>query len=408
MSEARTIRRFPAGTVTLPPSKSLSHRAVICAALAAESGESTLYNVGTSQDIAATTACMEALCALPKAPGGTGERTLDCGESGSTLRFLIPLAAMTGGTWRFTGRGRLLQRPLAVYADIFARAGARFEQTAEAVTVEGPLPGGTYRLPGDVSSQFLSGLLLALPLAKADSTLIVEGPLESAAYVDLTLDVMAAFGVQAVRNDNGSYSIPGGQRYTPAQYTVEGDWSQAAFFLGAGVLGQPVACAGLNPNSRQGDAAILAVLKEMGADVNWREGLVQAGSNGLNSVTIDASPIPDLVPPLAVLCSFAQGTSRIINAGRLRIKESDRLAAMAAELQKLGASVQEEPEGLVITGKPALAGGVVDAHNDHRIAMAMALAATRCTGGVTLTGWESVQKSYPAFWTDFEKEARHG
>lgn len=404
MSGAKVIRRFPTGTVTLPPSKSLSHRAVICAGLAAGGGESRLHNIGVSQDITATTACMEQLAAK------SGSRTLDCGESGSTLRFLIPLAAMAGGQWRFTGRGRLLQRPLNVYADIFKQAGAHFEQDADAVTMQGPLPGGAYHMPGNVSSQFLSGLLLALPMAEQDSTLVVDGPLESAAYVRLTLDVMAAFGVRATQNPNGSFSIPGGQRYVPASYVIEGDWSQAAFFLGAGVLGQPVRCAGLSPNSHQGDAAVLNVLRDMGADIRWQDGLVwaTAGADGLRAATIDAAPIPDLVPPLAALCCFAQGTSRIVNAGRLRLKESDRLAAMAAELQKLGADVREEAESLTIVGKPSLTGGRVDAHGDHRIAMAMALAAIRCTGDVELTGWDSVEKSYPAFWTDFEKEARHG
>jgi 3-phosphoshikimate 1-carboxyvinyltransferase len=315
---------------------------------------------------------------------------------------------MTGDVWRFTGRGRLLQRPLAVYAEVFAKAGARFSQDDNSVLVQGPLVAGEYLIPGDVSSQFISGLLLALPLAQQDSKLVLTSALESAAYVDLTVNVMAAFGVNVSVDAGGNYLIPGGQRYHAATYTVEGDYSQAAFFLGAGILGRTVSCAGLLQDSAQGDATILDILGQMGADVTWKNGVVTATTTtagGLNAVTIDAREIPDLVPPLAALCCFAKGTSRIINASRLRIKESDRLAAMAQELQNLGALIKETDDSLIITGQTSLRGGVVDAHNDHRIAMAMALASIGCTGPVILTGWESVQKSYPEFWIDFEKEA---
>jgi 3-phosphoshikimate 1-carboxyvinyltransferase len=326
------------------------------------------------------------------------------------LRFLIALAGMTGEKWRFVGRGRLMERPLGVYADVFAQSGALFEQDDDGLLVQGPLLAGEYRLPGDVSSQFISGLLLALPLADGDSVLVLTSPLESAAYVDLTISVMAVFGVAIERDARGNFLIAGGQRYRAADYTVEGDYSQAAFFLGAGALGRTVACAGLLDDSLQGDFAIIDILGEMGADVAWDNGLVSATTRRgrLQAVTIDAREIPDLVPPLAALCCFASGTSKIINAGRLRIKESDRLAAMAQELRKLGADITETADGLIIVGRPSLRGGAVDAHNDHRIAMAMALAAIGCNSPVTLTGWQSVQKSYPQFWAYFEKEAVDG
>ncbi len=522
MSEAKTITRFPAGVVRLPPSKSLSHRAVICAALAAAQASgraghaapgqvlfsargaqggaphgggtaspaaqapggafglgntplpaqhSVLRNLGDSQDIRATMACaeklygitfarqgddtVEARCVRPREHGITivsafgapveaqrappqentaplgpagehnpppqarqtqdnakGERPaadnlLDCAESGSTLRFFIPLAAMTGQPWRFCGRGRLMQRPQEVYRDIFAQAGAIFEQQHGEITVQGPLPAGSYRLQGDVSSQFLTGLLLALPLARGDSRLVLTSPLESAAYVDLTLDVMRAFGLSAVRNGTGGYHIPGSQSFHAADYTVEGDWSQAAFFLGAGALGRPVACAGLAENSRQGDAAVRDILSRMGARVGCEGGLWRAHAGRLAAADIDAREIPDLVPPLAALCCFADGESHITGAARLRLKESDRLAALASQLRRLGANIRETDDGLAIRGQKNLRGGTADAVGDHRIAMALALAAIRCSGPVSITGWQSVKKSYPAFWLDFEQEEQH-
>lgn len=419
---AKEIKLFPAGTVTLPPSKSLSHRALICAALAAANGEnSKIYQLGQSVDIGATTACMQNLCADiakaneeglfsvgPKKAKTPQTNTLYCAESGSTLRFLIPIAAMLGKEFNFTGQGRLLQRPLGVYKDVFAQSGAFFKQTQDMVSLKGPLAAGTYCLPGDVSSQFLSGLILALPLAQKDSRLVLTSPLESAAYVNLTISVMQNFGVFVSREKDGNFHIPGGQKYRGATYTVEADYSQAAFFLGAAALGRPVACAGLSQNSLQGDFAILSILQKMGCNITWENGLVKASAPFLKAATIDVREIPDLVPPLAVLCSFAKGTSHIVNAARLRFKESDRLMAMAKELAALGAEIKENKDSLVITGKTSLQGGMANAHADHRIAMASALAAIGCTGTVSLSGWQSVEKSYPNFWDDFEKEAKNG
>lgn len=405
MEKARLINRFPAGLVTPPPSKSLSHRALICAALASDNGESILENLGASNDITATEKALSLLCATAKArvSDESGVTLVDCGESGSTLRFLVPLAAIYEQEIAFTGQGLLMERPMAVYEAILRQAGAFYTHEGERIRVRGPMKAGDYKLPGNISSQFISGLLLALPLLDGDSGLHLTTSLESTAYVDMTIDVMARFGVTVAPTATG-WRLPGNQRYKPTQYRVEADYSQAAFFLAAAALGRDVRCRGLSRSSVQGDMAIIRILEEMGAVLTWKNNIVSVESERLKPVTVDAREIPDLIPPIAVLCCYCDGKSRIVNAGRLRFKESDRLHALALELGSLGADITEEEDSLTIHGKPSLPGGDVHAHNDHRIAMAMAVAAIRCDGPVRLTGWESVSKSYPAFWDDFEKE----
>lgn len=418
MKDSKMIQKFPAGIVSPPPSKSLAHRAAICAWLASKhtGQESVLYNMHGSDDILATLAGIRALGGRWVQQGDTVQMMpaqqakgglIDCNESGSTLRFLLPLAALDDAEYQFTGKGRLMERPLDIYADIFAKAGVAFRRQDKQLYLKGPLQSGVYKLPGNVSSQFVSGLLFALPLLAGDSALQLTTELESRAYVDMTVDVMRQFGVSVEQPDAATYRIAGGQHYRPASYTVEADYSQAAFFLAAAALGRPVVCQGLSRKSLQGDRAILNILHQMGADVQWREdGSLAVSAERLQAVTVDAREIPDLMPPVAVLCSFCAGESRIVNAGRLRIKESDRLAALTQELTALGAQVEETADSLIIQGAKNLAGGRVDAHGDHRIAMAMATAAIGCGGAVYLTGAESVRKSYPNFWDDFEQEAR--
>jgi 3-phosphoshikimate 1-carboxyvinyltransferase len=411
--EIKEIRRFPKGTVTPPPSKSLSHRAVICAALAAgeaektgkigEIGGSEIENLGRSDDIDATLSAVKILFGKTE-QGADGVRVIDCGESGSTLRFLLPIAAACGLEAVFTGRGRLLSRPLEAYAGVFRASGAEYAREGDRITLKGSMKSGEYSVPGDVSSQFVSGLLLALPLLEGDSSIRLATPLESSGYVDMTLDVMRHFGVSAEKKGT-RYLVKGGQSYRPSLYRVEADYSQAAFFLAAAALGRDVRVSGLEKRSVQGDRAILEVLKNAGAEISWEGGTVTARANSLSAVTVDAREIPDLVPPIAALCCFCRGTSRIRNAGRLRLKESDRLHSLAAELGKLGADVKEGRDFLEITGREGmngLQGGDADACGDHRIAMAIATAAIRCRGPVRLSGWRSVSKSYPDFWRDFE------
>jgi 3-phosphoshikimate 1-carboxyvinyltransferase len=452
-SAAKIISRFPKGEITPPPSKSLSHRAVICALLAgmnaadvlsspfrpltlnpssALAGGGCVENFARSDDVDATLAGMSALTGIETrldgntlrlsehvgatAPGrpnitAPDRPNIDCDESGSTLRFLLPIAAAVGRGAVFTGRGRLLHRPLEAYEKVFAEGGAIFERDDERVTVKGPLKSGSYSLPGDVSSQFVSGLLLALPLLDGGSEVRVSAPLESKQYVDMTIGVMAAFGVGVEADcDTGGeliYRVRGGQRYRPARFRVEADFSQAAFFLAAAALGADVRVAGLSPESAQGDKVILDALREAGASVIWKDGVVSvSASKRLSAITFDARDAPDLVPPVAALCCFCDGVSRIVNAARLRLKESDRLRALTSELRKLGAEAEESGDSLSITGAERLKGGGADAWGDHRIAMAVAAAAIRCDNPVQLTGWGSVSKSYPNFWRDFEGDVQ--
>jgi len=393
MDTGKKINRFPSGTVRVPPSKSLAHRALICAALA--EGESRISGLELSQDILATRA---ALAQLMVDDGQSA--VVDCRESGSTLRFMIPIAAALGLEAKFTGSGRLMERPMTPYQDIVQG----FTQTKDAIRITGDLSGSPYTLPGNVSSQFVSGLLMALPLTGQGGEIRVDGTLESSPYVALTIEVMRLFSVDVEQDGFRVFRIAPGQTYKAAEYTVEGDFSQAAFFLVAGALGRPVECLGLPEQSLQGDRAILDILRQCGAEV-------QTGPNGgpvvtaqtLRAVSVDVSEIPDLVPILAVLFSFCEGESRIFGAARLRLKESDRLAAISTELNKLGGKVEQGGDTLKIQGVKALRGGEVDAWNDHRIAMALAVAAIRCDGQVILRGSEAVNKSYPSFWQDFER-----
>ena len=414
------------GTVPVPSSKSMGHRLCICAGLS--EGTCTVDNIALSKDIEATNRCLAALDvpiaeAEPAAAGRKaftygkggawkqldGARAADCGESGSTLRFFIPLAALTGVT--FTGHGKLVSRPEQPYYDIFAKQGLPYRTGTDGhlpLTVHGRLQPGDYVLPGDVSSQFVSGLLFALPLLDGDSDLTIVPPLESASYIGLTLQSIRRFGITVEQQDDLHYHIPGRQTYrAPApRVAVEGDWSQAAFWLVAGSLGATpdgITCAGLDGSSGQGDKAVLAILRRMGADITEKDGCYTARPARLHGTVIDASDCPDLVPVLSVAAALADGETHIVHAGRLRLKECDRLAAMAAELGKLGARVDEEPEGLRIHGCPdGLAGGAVtQSWNDHRVAMSLAVAALGCKAPVEISGGESVTKSYPGFWTDY-------
>ncbi|NCB62764.1 MAG: 3-phosphoshikimate 1-carboxyvinyltransferase [Clostridia bacterium] len=384
------------GPITPPPSKSQAHRALIAAALAGSEGQ--VENLAESRDILATRRCMAALgrgggAAVAPAPDALSARRsekalphLDCGESGSTLRFLIPVALALRGGGVFTGQGRLMERPQEPYFEIFREKGVAYEQKDGVLTVLGALTPGSYALRGDVSSQFVTGLLYALPLLDGDSDVVLTTPLESRGYVDMTVDVLTRFGVEVECRENG-YHIPGGQVYRPSPIRIESDYSQAGFYYAANGLGNTVNILGLNPDSRQGDRVI----------AEFAERLSMPGE-----VELDVADCPDLVPPLAAWAALREGQiTRIVNAGRLRIKESDRLDTVAGELNKLGADVEQGRDFLTIQGVSALRGGVTDSHNDHRIAMMVAIAATRAEGAVTLTGAESVQKSYPNFWEDY-------
>ena len=394
MPAIKEIARFPAGAAYMPPSKSVAHRALICAALSGKDGH--VVGTGASEDIEATRRCLRSLA--------TGEEPLDCGESGSTLRFLIPLAALSDGQTIFTGASQLLARPLSPYLDALSTHGMNYTRGVDRLTVSGPLRPGIYTLPGDVSSQYVSGLLMALPLLDGDSEIRLTSPLASAPYAGLTLDMLSRFGVHVQAIGTDQFIVPGRQTFTPATVHVEGDFSQAAFFLVAGALGFPCECLGLLPDSRQGDRAIVDILRRAGSSVEpTAGGGLIARPGPLMGLTVDVTDTPDLAPPLAALLCCCEGPSRITGAGRLRHKESDRLFSIPEALGSLGANIRADGDSLVIQGMPFLRGGCVNPHGDHRIAMMTALAAIRCRQAVYLTDSHCVAKSYPDFWRDFEK-----
>ena len=393
------------GSVTVPPSKSMAHRALLCAGLAA--GETRIQGILPSQDMEATCRALTALGASivrqgslarvqgvagrPKAPQGP----VDCGESGSTLRFLIPAFALASAPARLTGRGRLPQRPLGPYGAIFHGQGLPFAQDETGVSFQGPLAPGDYGLPGDVSSQFISGLLFALPLLPGDSHIRIQPPFESRGYVNMTLQVMDAFGVQAAFLDGLTLRVPGNQRFTApaAPFLVEGDDSQAAFFLTLDAILGDVSVAGLSPRSIQGDRVMGEILARCGH-------VPGQPPRPLAPFVADLGDCPDLGPILMTLGLFCRGESRLLNAGRLRLKESDRGTAMAQELSKLGGQASLAGDEIRIRQSRLRPGPALSSHGDHRIAMALAVAALGARIPADIQGAEAVEKSYPDFWKD--------
>ena len=398
----------PAGTLAAPPSKSMAHRAVLCAALA--DGESRLTGLAHSQDIDATLAAAAALGAQVEAgeswariagaaPLQAPAAPVDCCESGSTLRFLIPLAALTGRPVAFTGRGRLMQRPQSVYQELFASQGLRFEQEGDTLTVAGPLRPGCFSLAGDVSSQFISGLLFALPLLDGDSRLCLKPPVESRSYIEMTRAAQSRFGVASAWLDEYTLAVPGGQAYRPRDMAIEGDWSQAAFPAALGVLAGDVTVTGLEPGTLQGDAVILDILRRCGGRAEAVPGGVRFQKSALHGTKIDLADCPDLGPILMALGLLCEGETVITNAGRLRLKESDRIAAMEQELRKLGGQIESDG-GTVTIRRSALhaPAGPLWGHNDHRVVMSLTVLAAAAGLPVQIDGAEAVAKSWPGFF----------
>lgn len=375
------------GLVEAISSKSMAHRLMICAALAKEPTQVTYHT--TNRDMEATKACLDSM--------KTGEKPLRCGESGSTLRFLLPVAAALGLDTEFYMEGRLPERPLAPLDEQLTAHGIRLTKNGRTLSVSGKLQAGDYTLPGDVSSQYISGLLFALPLLNAPSTLTVTGKVESAPYIAMTLDALKTFGID-IKTEGNIYYIPSRAYVGGGEKKVEGDWSNAAFWLCAGAISKEVTVTGLNPDSLQGDKKILELLKAFGAACT--EDTVSPAP--LHGIDIDASAIPDLVPILCVAAAKAEGTTRIYNAGRLRLKESDRIESVCRMLTELGADITATEDGMIVHGGKPLMGGTVDSCGDHRIAMAAAVASSICRGEVTILGAEAVNKSYPRFWEDLE------
>ena len=398
------------GTITAPPSKSMAHRAVLCSALA--EGASHIENLEFSKDISATLSAAGQLCAKVRTGAdravveGLGSflpvsAPVDCCESGSTLRFLIPIASLTGQKVTFVGRGRLMERPQTVYEKLYQEQSLRFEQSSAGLTVEGTLKSSEYELAGNVSSQFISGLLFALPLLGGTSTLHLIPPVESRSYIDMTRAVQHAFGVESRWLDENTLEIPGGQHYLPGDYTVEGDYSQAAFPAVLGAVTGGVAITGLSEETLQGDAAILEILRRCGARFTRTGQGVVFEKAPLHGTDIDLADCPDLGPVLMVLGLLCEGTTVIRNAERLRIKESDRIAAMEAELRACGGVLSSEGGTITVQGcKPQLHApeAPLSGHNDHRVVMSLTVLALAADIPLAINEAEAVQKSWPHFF----------
>ena len=396
------------GMVEAIPSKSDVHRLMICAALA---DKPTLLKMSfLSKDMQATLECLEALGAkitkneegiLVTPIGAVLENPLlDCQESGSTFRFMLPVAAAICEQVSFVGAGRLPDRPIGDLTEAMKAHGVTFTAEKLPFMCIGKMEGGTFEIPGNVSSQYITGLLLALPLLEQDSRIILTSKLESAGYIDITLSALRRFGIEVEVLEDG-YKIPGKQTFrSPGELPVDGDWSNSAFFLCAGAIGDAVTVTGIDRNSPQGDKKILEILQRFGAVVAYREDGITVSPGPLRGCTIDIGEIPDLLPVLSVVAACASGTTRFINGRRLRLKESDRLQSTAAMIQALGGTCKELEEGLIITGG-SLKGGRVDSFHDHRIAMSAAIASIRCEEPVVIEDADAAEKSYPTFYVDF-------
>ena len=406
---------FPAplkGVVAAPASKSEAHRRMICAGLT--KGATTLTGFMDSADMAATSRCLKALGARIKQDGETlsiegyvkkpGKLpVLDCGESGSTLRFFVPIALAMAGGGVFRMHGRLGQRPMDVYRDLFVPRGVRWRMGvgcdgAAELTVKGELEAGHYVMPGNVSSQFVSGLMFALPMLEEDSTLTVLPPVESAGYIRMTVEALVNSGIQLEETEPFSWKIPGTQQYQAKDGRLSGDYSQAAVLCCAGALGHDVTVTGLAKETTQGDRGVIHHLQSLGAQVYEENGAVKVAAQKLVGTTLDMSNCPDIASILALVCQLAEGESRLIGCGRLRLKECDRLAATVEILNLLGGNAREEGDTIVIQGVEALKGGVkLPDYNDHRMVMLGAIAASIAKENVVVTGVEALNKSWPEF-----------
>lgn len=399
--------------ITLPSSKSLTHRAFISASLA--NGTSIIHAISQSQDIEATiSVLMHGGVHFEKKGSdvivhGVSKlhydgSVLDCNESGSTLRFLIPLFALSEQEVSFTGHGKLMDRPQSVYESIFQEKGLSFVKKENKYFVVGPLMSGNYTMQGNVSSQFISGMLFALPLLEGDSTIDILPPFESSSYVGLTIDTLQQYGIHIEQNGK-MYHIIGKQVYQPKECTVAGDDSQMAFFAFEALIHQvPLDLLNLRHDSQQGDHVIIDIIRQMGGEVTEIANGYRIGGCLQKAATIDLADCPDLGPALFALASQCEGTTTFLNVARLRMKESDRIACMEEELTKMGCCISSDNNTVTVQGRTKVLGNcVVNGHHDHRIVMALAILATIADGPVTIEGSEAINKSYPNFFDDLGK-----
>jgi len=401
-------------TIFTPSSKSYIHRYLLSALFAR--GESTIENVTFSNDISATLSCIEELGAKVwvsedktriKVWGANGIKksaSLYCGESASTLRFIIPIATLFARSIEYRGANSLFKRPLDPYFKIFQKNQMEYDfSLGEYLKLKGSFTDNTYVIDGSVSSQFVTGLLFTLPNMSFNSKIVIEGTLQSKPYVDITLEVLKNSGIEIVNNNYQSFEIKGNQKFRAAEFFAQGDYSQVAFFLVAGCFAGDMECINMEPLSLQGDRVIVDILKNMGADITTIERGFKVNKSFLKSIgTIDASDFPDIVPVLSLACALAEGTTTIKGIERLRIKECDRVFATVDLLSKLGADICEKDDALVIKGKKSLKGGRVQSFNDHRMAMTASVASLVCEEPVIIEEPMSINKSYPAFYEDLK------
>ncbi len=401
------------GDVIIPPSKSLSHRAIIAAGLA--KGESIIKNVMFSKDIIATIEAIKAIGAsviikdnslIINGSDVIRKKTfIDANESGSTIRFFIPICLVNPSDMEFRGRNNLVNRPLSLYYKLFDKFNIKYEKPDNAylpLKTKGGLKPGIYEIDGNVSSQFITGLLYALPLLNGDSKIIITTLLESKGYIDLTLDILQKYGIEIINNDYKVFIIKGNQIYKPYNYEIEKDYSQTAFFLIAGAMGANIKLKNMNKISLQGDKKIIEDINTLGGNVLFESDDLISQHSLIKGGNISFSQTPDLGPALTVLASVASGKSIFYDIKRLRIKECDRVSCMKDELNKLGADIVEEEDRMIINGVNKLKGGIVESHNDHRVAMALAMASLKMDEDLTILNAECVSKSYPDFWDVFK------
>lgn len=410
------IKIYPSkcsGEIKIPSSKSMGHRAIICASLA--NGKSIISNLDYSDDILATIDGMRKLGANIQCEKdrlivegienfySLKDNIIDCNESGSTLRFFIPIFSLTGEKISFTGKNRLLKRPQKIYEEIFKEQNLYYFQDEDKIEIEGKIKAKEYFIDGNISSQFISGLLFTLPLLEESSIININPPFESASYIDLTMEVLKEFGITINKVTPLRFEIQGGQKYRVKDYKVEGDFSQLAFFAVLGALNNDLKCTGVKHNSKQGDKAIIDILKKNGVKIEEIEEGYLIHKGKIKDCEIDLGDCPDLGPILNVLAMYGEGEFKIFNAGRLRLKESDRISAMEEELKKLGVEIKTTEDEIKILGKRNYLGDVeVFGHKDHRIVMSLAIAGTMLEKPIIIDGAEAVEKSYPKFFQDLE------
>jgi len=400
------------GSINIPPSKSQSHRAIIAASLS--KGKSVISNIVYSDDIMATIGAMEKLGV--KFVKNTHHLTVigvqrisisddnfvECNESGSTLRFLIPIFSLCKDKVVFTGKRSLFKRPMNIYEEIFDKLNLVFQKNEDSIIVSGALSPGVYEIPGNISSQFISGLLFALPLVKGDSKIVITGKFESKQYVDMTLETLKQFHI-LIEEQGNEYIIKGNQSYKSCNVFIEGDYSQLAFFAVLGTISGDVFCRKIPMTSHQPDRLILDYIQKMGGRIEVKEnGIIIRKAKTIGAV-LDVSQCPDIAPVLGILAGLSEGKTLIINAQRLKMKESNRLLSTYETLKSLGVQVIMNEDSLEITGRDSFEGGIFDSFQDHRIAMSIAVASSRANRNVLITNAEVINKSYPDFYIDLEK-----